>query len=138
MSWAHSLIKLSSYEVELLQKRLAEVVERRGQLELKRVLLEAEGEAEAIKARQDAEAGWYHAGFAEGLKQRKADVQAAIDHVLLEEEGARDALAQAFEDQKKYEHIAESARIAEVRETARRETAALDEMGLRRAAAGGR
>jgi flagellar FliJ protein len=138
MSWAQSLIKLSTYEVEILQKRLSEVVERRAQLELRLVMLEAEGEAEAIRARQDAEAGWYHAGFAEGLRARKAMVQADIDRVMLEEEGARDVLAQAFEEQKKYEHIHETARLAEVKEATRRENAALDEMGLRLAAAGGR
>jgi flagellar FliJ protein len=42
-------------------------------------------------------------------------------------------LAEAFETQKKYEQVAESARLVELKETARRETAALDELGLRRA-----
>ena len=34
MSWKDSLIRISSYEVETLQKRLAEVVERRAGAEL--------------------------------------------------------------------------------------------------------
>jgi len=58
--------------------------------------------------------------------------------MAIEEEGARDALALAFEEQKKYEQVAESMRLAQVKETAKRETAALDELGLRRVAAGGR
>ena len=135
MSWAKSLIKLSSYEVELLQKRLGEITGRRVQAEVKLALLEAEGEAEADRARQDAEAGWYQAGFWEGLRARKALVQAEIDRIGLEEAGARDALAQAFEEQKKYERVAEGIRLAQLKEAARRETAALDELGLRRAAA---
>ena len=135
MSWAKSLIKLSSYEVELLQKRLGEITGRRVQAEVKLALLEAEGEAEADRARQDAEAGWYQAGFWEGLRARKALVQAEIDRIGLEEAGARDALAQAFEEQKKYEQVAEGIRLAQLKEAARRETAALDELGLRRAAA---
>ena len=52
---------------------------------------------------------------------------------MAEEAGARDALSRAFEELKKFEHVAEVARIAEVKEQGRRETAALDEMGLRKA-----
>lgn len=138
MSWADSLIKLSGYEVETLQKRLSEIVERRMQAEMKLVMLDAEAEAEAAHARYDAEAGWYQLGFLDGIRVRKANVQIEIDRIALEEAGARDALAQAFEDQKKYEQVAENMRLAKVRQQARLETAALDELGLRRAGAGGR
>jgi flagellar FliJ protein len=136
MSWAQSLIKLSTYEVEVLQKRLGEISDRRQQAEMKLVLLEAEGEAEAEQARQDAESGWYQLGYAEGLRLRKAAIQAEIDAILMEETGARDALAEAFEDQKKYEQVAENIRLRQAKEVVRRETAALDELGLRRAAGG--
>jgi flagellar protein FliJ len=135
MSWAKSLIKLSTYEVELLQKRLGEITDRRLQAEMRLAVLEAEGEAEAQRARQDVEAGWYQVGFWEGLRARKAMVHADIERIALEEVGARDALALAFEEQKKYEQVAEGIRLAQLKEVARRETAALDEMGLRRAAA---
>lgn len=134
MRWADQLIRLSSFELELLQTRLAGVVERRIQAELKLVALTAEGEAELALARTDPEAAWRLSAFNEGLKQRKAAAQRAIDLVRVEEEGAREALGEAFEQLKKYEHVAESARAAETRETARRENAALDEIGLRRAA----
>jgi flagellar FliJ protein len=136
MTWADQLIKLSKFEVEVLQKRLADVVERRTTGEIRLALLIAEGEAEAVQARQDAEAGWYHLGFVEGLKQRKAAVRAEIDRATAEEAGARDALAEAFETLKKYEQVAENARIAERKEARRREGVALDEIGLRRAAGG--
>lgn len=138
MSWAKSLIKLTTYEVEVLQKRLAEIADRRTQAEMKLVLLEAEGEAEAERARQDAEHGWYQLGFLEGLRTRKDLARAEIDRIAVEEAGARDALALAFEEQKKYEQVAENIRLAQLKETARRETQALDELGLRRAASGGR
>jgi len=134
VSWAQSLIRLSSYEAEVLQKRLAEIVDRRVAAELKLAMLEAEGEAEAQFSAQEAAAGIYRAGFLEGLRQRKAKALAEINVILLEEQGARDALAEAFEQQKKYEHIAENLAIAARKETGRRETAALDELGLRRAA----
>ncbi len=138
MRWADQLIKLSNFELELLQKRLAEVVERRTAAELRLAVLTAEGEAEALRAREDAQSAWCHPQFVEGLKLRKAAAQAAIDSAGLEEQGARDALAEAFETLKKYEHVAEGARLAARLEAGRREAAAFDELGLRRAVAGRR
>lgn len=138
MSWAKSLIKLSTYEVEVLQKRLAEIADRRQHQEMRLVLLEAEAESEAERIRADAEAGWYQLGYKEGLRLRRAAIQAEIDRILVEESGARDALAQAFEEQKKYEHVAENIRLMQLKEAGRLEAAQMDEMGLRRAAGGGR
>lgn len=134
MSWSTSLVKLSTYEVETHQKRLGEIVARKAAAESRLQALVLEGETEAERARQDAGAGWYQIGYAEGLRMRKAKVQAEIDAIAIEETGARDALNLAFEEQKKYEQVVENARRAEAKEAARRETAALDEMGLRRAA----
>jgi flagellar FliJ protein len=132
MSWSQSLIKLATYEVEVLQKRLAEIVERRAQAEGRLMALETEGALEAAFSLEDARAGFYRVGYAEGLKARKALAQAAIDACLAEEQGARDALAQAFESQKKYEQVAANALHLERRELGRRETAALDEVAMRR------
>jgi hypothetical protein len=51
-----------------------------------------------------------------------------------EEEGARDALTSAFEELKKFEHVAEMTRLNAAIEAGKRETAAFDELGLRRRA----
>ena len=134
MRWADQLIKLSNFELELLQRRLADVVERRTRAEMKLVVLFAEGEAELALARTDPEAGRSMPAFRERLKLRKAAAQRDIDLAMAEESGARDALGEAFETLKKYEQVAENARLAAAREAARRETAAMDELGLRRAA----
>ena len=133
MSWAQSLIKLSSYEAEVLKKRLSEIVDRRVAAELKLAILEAEGEAELAFTAEEAATALYRAGFMDGLKLRKARAQTAIDLIFMEEQGARDALAEAFEAQKKYEQIADNIRVGERKELGRREAAALDELGLRRA-----
>jgi flagellar FliJ protein len=134
VKWADQLIKLSNFELELLQTRLAGVVERRTRAELKLAVLIAGGEAEIAIARIDPEAARSLAAYTEGLKQRKAATQREIDLAAAEEQGAREALAEAFETLKRYEHVAETARLAEARESARRESAVLDELGLRRAA----
>ncbi len=133
MSWEKSLIRIAGYDVEIRQKRLAEVVSRREAAEMRLVMLDAEVEAEHAFIRSEPIAGFHQDGYREGCKVRRIRILAEIDLILSEETGARDALAEAFEAQKKYEHVAEGMARRKVREAARRETAELDELGVRRA-----
>lgn len=132
MSWEASLVKLSSFEVEMLQKRLAAIAERLEQAEIAVALIDAEGEAETLRAANDAEAGWYMVGFREGLKARREAAMRQVEEIRLEEAGARDALTEAFETLKKYENVAEEAARKRRKFEAVREAAVLDEMALRR------
>ncbi len=134
MSWRDSLIRISNHEVETLQKRLGEIVHRKSLAEMRLALLEAEIESEKGQAKSGgAEFNWSLQGFLEGAKHRRVDIEIEIQTIGYEEAGARDALTEAFERLKKFEHVAELARLSAVRETAKRETAAMDEMGLRAA-----
>jgi flagellar export protein FliJ len=133
-AWAQSLIRISNYEVETLQKRLAEIAERRGGAEMKLAVLDAEAEGERARARSDAEAGMMLQAYLSGWKTRKAAAEGALETLEAEEAGARDALSGAFEELKKFEHVAETTRLNRLVELAKRETAAFDEMGLRRRA----
>ena len=131
--WADSLIKLSTYEVETLQKRLADIAAQRAAVEMRLACLHAEGEAERAAAAGDPQNAWRIVGYLEGLRLRMERVQAELHPLELEEQGARDALARAFETQKKYEHVAEQAQLAAVRSAGQIENAQMDELGLRRA-----
>ncbi len=126
-----SLIKLADLEVEQLQKRLREIADRRVAVELVLESLAMEGREETARATLDASAGWYLVGFREGLKARRAKADADLKVCAMEEAGARDALSRAFEEQKKYEMLAETARLTATRKVAKLETAALDELALR-------
>jgi len=132
MKWADSLIRIATHEVETLQKRVAEITERRVSCEMRLATMHAEAEDEAQRARVDAEAGWYQAGYMQGWRIMREQLVAQIAALGVEETGARDALSRAFEELKKFEHVAEVARVADVKEQARREGAAMDEMGLRK------
>jgi flagellar FliJ protein len=132
VSWQDSLIRISNHEIEGLQKRLAEVVERRTDAEMRLVILEAEAEVEIVRADQDAQAGWYRAGFLQAVRARRATLQGDIGSLIAEEAGARDALQEAFEALKKFEHVAELSRAAAAKVEARREAVILDDLGLRR------
>src|SRR5690242_19847531 len=122
MSWRDSLVRIADYQVEQLQMRLAEVVERRTKAEMRLVMLHAEVEAEMERAAADAEAGWYRIGYLEGWRARRDAAIADIAAVQAEEAGARDALAEAFEELKKYEQLQENAALAQRRAAARIET----------------
>ena len=132
MTWRDALVRISTYDVDELRKRLAEILDRRLALDMKLVMLAAEAEGELRHADRDADLHFYRAGFVQGVRVRREKIEADIEVVRQEEAGARDALNQAFEAQKKFERVAEQARIAEAKQAARLETAAMDELGLRR------
>nr|WP_314436799.1 flagellar FliJ family protein [uncultured Brevundimonas sp.] len=133
-AWAQSLIRISNYEVETLQKRLAEIAERRSQAEIRLAVLDAEAENERNRARMDAEAGMMLGAYLNGWKSRKAAAEGDLNVLDAEEAGARDALTGAFEELKKFEHVAETTRLNQLVALAKRETAAFDELGLRKRA----
>ena len=78
MKWATSLIRISTYEVEVLQKRLAEVVGRRTALELRLASLAAEEEAEQRHADTNAEARIYLVGFRKGVQIRREKMMSEL------------------------------------------------------------
>lgn len=131
--WAQSLIRISGYEVETLQKRLAELASRRAAAEMRIAVLDAEREVEIERARADVTARALLEAYLGGWRQRREAAEAELRAAALEEEGARDALTAAFEELKKFEHVAEVARLADLAAASRRETARLDELALRRA-----
>lgn len=136
MSWDQSLIRIAGYEVEIRQKRLADVVARREAAEMRLVMLDAEIEAEVAFIRSEPVASFHQPGYMAGSKVRRMRILGDIDLLTAEERGARDALAEAFESQKKYEYVADAMARRKALEANRRETAELDELGARQAARG--
>jgi len=135
-AWAQSLIRISNYEVETLQKRLAEISARKAEAEMRVAVLDAEVEIERQNARLDPASGMMLQAYLKGWAMKRADAEGVVAAVGAEEEGARDALTSAFEELKKFEHVAEATRLSKLLAAAKRETAAFDEMGLRRRAEG--
>jgi flagellar FliJ protein len=71
LKWAGSLTRIANYEVETLQKRLGEVVERRLDAELRITLMDAEAEAEMENANADPMSAMYHPQFLKGWRVRR-------------------------------------------------------------------
>ncbi len=136
MSWTESLIKLRTFEIEGLRKRLGAVLEVRKQLQQKLTALDAEAAREAAHASANAEAGWYLIGYREGWRRRRAALEAELRTLDGEERGARDALTEAFEGLKKVEKTAETMAARAAKEAAHHESQEMDEQALRRRIAG--
>jgi flagellar export protein FliJ len=130
--WANSLIRISGYEVETLQKRLADITTRKAASEMRIAVLEAEMEVEKTRAADDAQALMMMPAYTTGWKIRRQLADNDLAQVSIEEDGARDALSRAFEELKKFEHVAEMTRLSRLKAEAAAETAALDELAGRR------
>ena len=129
--WAKSLIRLSTFEVETLQKRLAEVVTRRTHCEMRIATLDAEYEVECVRAAGDAAMQPHLTAYKHGFKLRRDTLVSELDTIVREEDGVRDGLSAAFEELKKFEHVAEMTRLRKVAEGKKAESAAMDELALR-------
>ncbi len=130
-NWAKSLIRLSTFEVETLQKRLAEVVTRRTHVEMKIATLDAEYEVECARAANDVAMQPHLSAYKHGFKMRRDTLVAELNGIVHEEDGVRDQLAMAFEDLKKFEHVAEMTRLRRTAAERKSEDAAMDEVALR-------
>lgn len=130
--WAKSLIRLSTFEVETLQKRLAEVVTRRTHVEMKIATLDAEYELECVRATEDPSLSHHLGAYKRGFAHRRDALAAELDLIVREEDGVRDQMSRAFEDLKKFEHVAEITHLKRVANDKKVEAAQMDEQALRR------
>jgi len=133
--WVKSLIRLSTFEVETLQKRLAEVGTRRTHVEMKIATLDAELALEIARAAEMADLNFGPnfglAAYKQGWVHRREQSVSELELIAHEEAGIRDALSGAYEDLKKFEHVAEVTRLSKAAAELKRENAAMDEAALR-------
>lgn len=130
MSRYASLIRLHRWKVDERRRILADLeelgIEMRGRLER----LEADIEHEQEIARKTAEAARHYPAFAAAMTQRRDTLKRSIENVNQQIAHAREVLAEAYRELKKYE-IAEDGRRRQLRHDAdRREQSALDEIAI--------
>lgn len=130
--WIKPLIRISTYSVEVIQKRLSEVVMKRTQIEVRIATLDAELEIEALKAQQDHALNLHMPAYKLGWTMRRNACINDLSLIGFEEDGIRDELSHAFEDLKKFEHLAEVNRLKRLATQSRLENAEFDEAASRR------
>lgn len=134
--WVKSLVRISTYEVETLQKRLAEVAARRTQVEMRISTLDAEFALEMARNNEDPLMAAQIPAYRKGWALRREQAVSELELIAHEEAGIRDELGTAFEGLKKFEHVAEVTRLKRMAAELKRENAALDEAALRLKRAG--
>ena len=113
MGWRQSLIRISNFKVEELQKRLKEIEDRREAALLVLDALDLEAEEEKLRARSDPSVAWCHPDYVKAWKIRRAKTEADVVAISAEADGARAALSEAFEELKKFEHAETLAKATE-------------------------
>lgn len=129
--WAHSLIRISNFEVETLQKQLAELTTKRAQIEMRLATLDAQCEIEVAQARQNPSHMRDLQAYLSGFRHRRDALEAELMIITQEEEALRDQLSLAFESLKKFEHVAEVSRLKKIVRDNAIEQAQMDETSLR-------
>ena len=130
MKTLETLIRLAKLEVDDRRRVLAELLDRDAAFDRAIARLDQEVEDERERARQNPEyATGYAAYVRHSADRRKAlvDDKAKLSQEILK---ARDDLAAAFEEQKKFEITAENQAKEETAEMNRLEQAELDALGL--------
>ena len=98
---------------------------------MKLATLDAEYELECVRASEDPMLSHSLAAYKRGFQHRRDTVSSDLDLIAQEEDGVRDSLGLAFEDLKKFEHVAEITHLKQVANDKRIENALLDEVSLR-------
>ena len=125
----HSLIRLSRWTVDEIQRTLAILVEKEERLVAARYALDEELKRERVAAMQNVmEGGLTFSGYMIRYQMRRDELDYQIVEVGKEISAARDTLAEAYRDQKTYELAQEARDKAWAEELARREQISLDEI----------
>ncbi|MDW3208028.1 MAG: flagellar FliJ family protein [Alphaproteobacteria bacterium] len=125
-----TLIRLAGSEVDEARRGLQKVLAEEDRIRADIAALEASIEAESDLIRRQPELSGSFGLFLARAKVRRGELDTMLDDVLPRVEAARDVLAEAFANQKKYEIAKENRESAASEEARRREGIALDEIGL--------
>lgn len=125
-----SLIRLHKFQVDEKRRKVAELELMLAEFRQRERDLEAQVEAEQRKAGISDVAHFAYPMFAKSVIRRRENILESIDGIERQLEAAKDELAGAFRELKKYE-LLESGRKRKVRKEAMRvEQSDLDEIAL--------
>ena len=130
MSALDSLIRVNRWQLDERRQQLAQLerLDERLRAELGR--LEGDFGREADVARDDGEAARAWAAYAEAVGIRRKTLEASIANVVAQLVVAREALAEAFQDVKRYELAAAARQKKERAVIVRRDQVRQDEVAL--------
>lgn len=130
MSALDSLIRMHRWQLDERRRQLAALEELAVKLVEEQRRLEAENLREQAAATASPETAASYPGYAHGFLERRRKLEQSHVEIAAQIAQAREALAEAFQEMKRYEITAASrARLQEQRE-ARRQQRVLDDLGI--------
>lgn len=127
-----SLIKLARFQVEELQRQMADVDAARDRLRAQVEKLDSDLTREKKLADSNPEAAATFGAYAAAMKTRKANLQTSLAEIDRQAETIRGELQDAFEQLKKYELLEERRQAAIRAKEQAAEQAELDEIAQRK------
>ncbi|MEQ8443233.1 MAG: flagellar FliJ family protein [Alphaproteobacteria bacterium] len=132
-----TLIRLAGSEVDTARQELQKVLAREDQLNADLAALADEIARESDLARKQADMAGDFGVYMVRAKRRREILHRNLQDLQPEIEAARDKLAEAFANQKKYEIAKDNRDTAELADRNHKETQELDELGLNKHRRGG-
>lgn len=130
MSALDSLIRLHRWQVDERRRDVALLEDFAAKLGHQRQKLEAEDERERAVVASAPEAAFTYAAYARGLIERRHKLEQSQQEVAEQIARARDALAEAFQELKRYEVAAANRVKQQERREAKRQQQTMDDLGI--------
>lgn len=140
MSALDSLIRLNRWQLDERRRDLATLEDLAAKLRADQLKLDAEDKRERAVAAASPEAAFGYAGYARTLIDRRRRLEQTAAEVAEQIVQAREVLAEAYQEVKRYETAAANRRKQQEEREAKRQQQTLDALGVesfrRKAAAG--
>ena len=130
MSALDSLIRLHRWQLDERKRDLATLEDLAAKLNEEREKLEREDKREQLVAAASPEAAFAYAGYARGLIDRRRKIEQSQAEIVDQIARAREALAQAFQEAKRYEIAAANRVKVQEQRDAKRQQRVLDDLGV--------
>ncbi|HXQ51558.1 MAG TPA: flagellar FliJ family protein [Stellaceae bacterium] len=130
MSALDSLIRLHRWQLDERRRDLAALDALEGKLRQERARLDAEEKSEQAIAAASSEAATAYGAFARHLVERRQRLDQSLASVAEQIEIAREALADAHRDVKRYEIAAANRALAQRKRLERQQQRVMDDIGI--------
>ncbi len=134
MKSRETLIRLKKFQVDEKRRKVAQIEAMIAEFERMAGDLEREIKGEQDRAGIHDPAHYAYPTYAKAAIQRRENLTRSVDELKAQLDDAKNALAEAFEEQKKVELLDERDQARERTEENAREQAELDAIGMMRAA----
>jgi flagellar export protein FliJ len=130
MTALQSLIRLHRWQVDERRRQLAQLEALGDKLRGEQQRLEAEQRSEQTAAEGSPEAAYAYGSYAGALAERRRTLAQSFAEVEQQIVKAREVVAEAFQEMKRYEITAANRQRQQRAKIARRQQAALDDVAL--------